>query len=39
MEVKSDRKIRFLTLDGGGIRGIIPTVVLAKLGKRLQKNL
>tara|TARA_R110000765_G_scaffold420712_2_gene525963 strand:+ start:1505 stop:1636 length:132 start_codon:yes stop_codon:yes gene_type:complete len=30
------KKINILSLDGGGIRGIIPGVVLSYLEKRLQ---
>ena len=32
------RKIRILSIDGGGIRGIIPAVILAELEKILQKE-
>lgn len=32
------RKIRILSIDGGGIRGIIPAVILAELENILQKE-
>lgn len=32
------RKIRILSIDGGGIRGIIPAVILAELEKILQEE-
>jgi patatin-like phospholipase/acyl hydrolase len=31
------KPIRILSIDGGGIRGIIPGIILAKLEKKLQK--
>ena len=31
------KKITILSIDGGGIRGIIPGVILTYLEKRLQK--
>ncbi|MFD2567972.1 patatin-like phospholipase family protein [Pseudotenacibaculum haliotis] len=33
------RKVRVLTIDGGGIRGILPGLVLAALEQKLQKRL
>ena len=30
-------KYRILSIDGGGIRGIIPAIVLAEIEKRTQK--
>ena len=32
------RKVRILTIDGGGIRGIIPAVVLARLEEKLRER-
>ena len=32
------KKVRILTLDGGGIRGIIPAVILSYLEEQLQKK-
>lgn len=34
---RTTRKVRILSIDGGGIRGIIPAVVLSRLEKKLQK--
>jgi len=31
-------KIRILSLDGGGIRGIIPATIMVEIESRLQKN-
>ena len=31
--------IKVLSIDGGGIRGIIPAIILAELQKRLGKNM
>jgi len=31
--------IKVLSIDGGGIRGIIPAIILGQLQKRLGKNL
>jgi patatin-like phospholipase/acyl hydrolase len=31
--------IKVLSIDGGGIRGIIPAIILAELQKRLGRNL
>jgi len=31
--------IKVLSIDGGGIRGIIPAIILRQLQKRLGKNL
>jgi patatin-like phospholipase/acyl hydrolase len=33
------KSIKVLSIDGGGIRGIIPAIILAELQKRLAKNL
>ncbi len=33
------KSIKVLAIDGGGIRGIIPAIILAELQKRLGKNL
>jgi patatin-like phospholipase/acyl hydrolase len=33
------KSIKVLSIDGGGIRGIIPAILLAELQKRLEKNL
>ena len=33
------KSIKVLSIDGGGIRGIIPSIILAELQKRLGKNL
>ena len=33
------KKIRILSVDGGGIRGVIPGTILAQLEKILQKLL
>jgi patatin-like phospholipase/acyl hydrolase len=32
------KKIRILSVDGGGIRGVIPGTILAQLEKILQKK-
>ncbi|WP_186756884.1 patatin-like phospholipase family protein [Echinicola salinicaeni] len=32
------RKVRILSIDGGGIRGILPGVVLSQLEKKIQKK-
>jgi len=32
------KKIRILSLDGGGIRGILPGIVLTQIEKKLQKK-
>lgn len=32
------RKVRILSIDGGGIRGILPGVILARLEKKLQEK-
>lgn len=39
MENSESRSIKVLSIDGGGIRGIIPAVILAELQKRLEKSL
>ncbi|QMU66111.1 MAG: hypothetical protein GKR88_18760 [Flavobacteriaceae bacterium] len=31
------KKIRTLSIDGGGVRGILPGIVLERLEKKLQK--
>jgi len=33
-----EKKIRILSIDGGGIRGILPGVILVELEKKLQKK-
>jgi len=35
---KNMKKIRILSLDGGGIRGILPGIVLTQIEKKLQKK-
>lgn len=37
-EEPTPRKIRILSIDGGGIRGLIPAVILAELEKILQRE-
>ncbi|MEH2366197.1 patatin-like phospholipase family protein [Nostoc sp.] len=37
MNTKANPKYKILTIDGGGIRGIIPTIILAKIERRKQK--
>ena len=32
------KKVRILTIDGGGIKGIIPAVILKDLERRLQEK-
>ena len=36
-EGKASKKYRILSIDGGGIRGIIPAMILAEIEKRTQK--
>ncbi|HLB46885.1 MAG TPA: patatin-like phospholipase family protein, partial [Anaerolineales bacterium] len=31
------KKIRILSIDGGGIRGVIPAMVMAEIEKRTQR--
>ena len=33
------KSIKVLSIDGGGIRGIIPAIILGELQKRLARNL
>lgn len=33
------KKLKILSIDGGGIRGIIPALILAEVEKRTQKNI
>jgi patatin-like phospholipase/acyl hydrolase len=33
------KKIRILSLDGGGIRGILPGIVLTQIEQKLQKKM
>ncbi len=37
MNTKANPKYKILAIDGGGIRGIIPTMILAEIEKRTQK--
>ncbi|MDB9373599.1 patatin-like phospholipase family protein [Nodularia sphaerocarpa] len=37
MNTKAQSKYKILAIDGGGIRGIIPTLILAEIEKRTQK--
>ncbi|WP_392479115.1 patatin-like phospholipase family protein [Nostoc sp. C110] len=37
MNTKANSKYKILAIDGGGIRGIIPTMILAEIEKRTQK--
>lgn len=37
-EIKKKKPIRILSIDGGGIRGIIPAMVLAEIERRTGKN-
>ena len=37
-QLNNKRKIRVLCIDGGGIRGILPAVLLAKLEETIQKK-
>ncbi|MCC5645821.1 patatin-like phospholipase family protein [Nostoc sp. CHAB 5824] len=37
MNTKANPKYKILAIDGGGIRGIIPTLILAEIEKRTQK--
>jgi uncharacterized protein len=37
MNPKANPKYKILAIDGGGIRGIIPTMILAEIEKRTQK--
>jgi patatin-like phospholipase/acyl hydrolase len=37
MNTKANAKYKILAIDGGGIRGIIPTMILAEIEKRTQK--
>ncbi|MEH2266216.1 patatin-like phospholipase family protein [Nostoc sp.] len=37
MNTKANPKYKILAIDGGGIRGIIPTMLLAEIEKRTQK--
>ncbi|WP_292867170.1 patatin-like phospholipase family protein [Nostoc sp. LPT] len=37
MNTKANPKYNILAIDGGGIRGIIPTMILAEIEKRTQK--
>ncbi|MBR8839602.1 MAG: patatin-like phospholipase family protein [Stigonema ocellatum SAG 48.90 = DSM 106950] len=39
MNTKADSKYKILAIDGGGIRGIIPAIVLAEIEKRTQKQI
>ena len=39
MENPGDKSIKVLAIDGGGIRGIIPAVILRELQKRTGKDL
>jgi len=39
MENPNEKSIKVLAIDGGGIRGIIPAVILRELQKRLGKDL
>jgi patatin-like phospholipase/acyl hydrolase len=36
--MSSKKKVRILSIDGGGIRGILPGVILARLEKKLQEK-
>ncbi len=36
LKIKENRKIKILSIDGGGIRGIIPAKVLSELEQKLQ---
>jgi patatin-like phospholipase/acyl hydrolase len=38
MEKQQNKKFKILSIDGGGIRGLIPAKVLAELEAELQKN-
>ncbi len=39
MNTKANPKYKILAIDGGGIRGIIPALVLAEIEKRTQKQI
>ena len=39
MSTKSKAKYKILAIDGGGIRGIIPALILAEIEKRTQKQI
>ncbi|HEV2182086.1 MAG TPA: patatin-like phospholipase family protein, partial [Candidatus Acidoferrales bacterium] len=39
MENPGEKSIKVLAIDGGGIRGIIPAVILGELQKRIGKDL
>src|SRR6185437_8303283 len=39
MENPNEKSIKVLAIDGGGIRGIIPAVILRELQKRVGKDL
>jgi uncharacterized protein len=39
MNPKANPKYKILAIDGGGIRGIIPTMLLAEIEKRTQKQI
>jgi len=38
-EIKPERSIRILSIDGGGIRGIIPAMILAEIERVTGKNI
>jgi patatin-like phospholipase/acyl hydrolase len=39
MNTQANPKYKILAIDGGGIRGIIPTMILAEIEKRTQKQI
>lgn len=39
MNTKANPKYKILAIDGGGIRGIIPAIILAEIEKRTQKQI